>query len=68
MCERHHICDKDYIWNPTTCICENRKYLASIKGDSMIKCYEIIKETFPDNFNEKKQHVECQISIFYIHF
>ena len=53
MCERHHICDKDYIWNPTTCICENRKYLASIKGDSMIKCDEIIKETFPDNFNEK---------------
>ena len=29
---------KDYIWNPTTCHCENGKYLASIMDDSLIIC------------------------------
>ena len=29
-CIKHHICEKDYIWNPATCSCENRKYLSSI--------------------------------------
>ena len=29
-CKEHHICKKDYIWNPARCICENGKYLASI--------------------------------------
>ena len=24
------ICEKDYVWNPATCSCENGKYLASI--------------------------------------
>ena len=28
---------KDYIWNPSTCTCENGKYLESIIGDSVIK-------------------------------
>ena len=23
-----HACEKDYVWNPATCICENGKYLA----------------------------------------
>ena len=27
---KHHVCEKDYIWNPSTCSCENGKYLASI--------------------------------------
>ena len=26
----HHICEKDYVWNPSTRTCENGKYLASI--------------------------------------
>ena len=29
--------EKDYIWNPSTCTCENGKYLGSIIGDSVIK-------------------------------
>ena len=29
-CKNQHICEKDYIWNPATCSCENGKYLASI--------------------------------------
>ena len=41
----HHICKKGYIWNPTICICENNKHLASIIDDSMITYDEIIEET-----------------------
>ena len=53
-CLKHHICEKDYIWNPATCNCENEKYLASIIDDSVITCDEIIEETktIPTNFNE----------------
>ena len=20
-CQKHHICEKEYVWNPSTCIC-----------------------------------------------
>ena len=45
---------KKYVWNLSTCNCENGKYLASIMDDSAIICDEIIdvKET---NFNKKKK-------------
>ena len=33
---------KDYNWNPSTCICENSKYLKSIADTSVIECDEII--------------------------
>ena len=61
---------KDYIWNPSTCSCENGKCLASIMDDSVITCDEIIEETktVPTNFNEKKQPVKHRIFIFYLHF
>ena len=42
-CKKYHICEKDYIWNLSTCICENRKHLASIMDDSAIICDEVIK-------------------------
>ena len=29
-CEKHQICEKEYIWNPATCSCKNRKHLASM--------------------------------------
>ena len=29
-------------WSPAICNCENRKYLASAIGDSVITCHEII--------------------------
>ena len=41
----HRVCEKDYIWNPATCSCENGKYLASVIDDSMIRCGEIIEMT-----------------------
>ena len=28
--------EKEYVWNPSKCICENGKYLASIMDDSMM--------------------------------
>ena len=49
----HHICEKYYVWNPSTCICENGKYFASIVNDSVIPCAKVIEETVPTNFNEK---------------
>ena len=59
-CKKHHICEKDYVWNPAI-NCENEKYLTSII-DKII-CDEIIdvKET---NFNEK--YITCKTQSFYI--
>ena len=34
--KKHHICEKDCIWSPVTCSCENDKYLPSVIGDSVI--------------------------------
>ena len=61
-CERKNIqaCEKDYVWNPGTCNCENGQYLVSIMDDSVIICNEVIKSydeeirTVWTNFNEKK--------------
>ena len=36
--KKHCICEKDYVWNSSTCICENRKYLAGVMGNSVITC------------------------------
>ena len=36
---------KNYIWNPSTCTCENGRYTRSIIDDSVITCDEIIEET-----------------------
>ena len=33
---------KDYSWNPSTCICENSKYLKSIAYTSVTECDEVI--------------------------
>ena len=54
---------KNYVWNLSTCNCENGKYLASIMDDSTIICDEIIdvKET---NFNKK--NIICKTQNFYI--
>ena len=54
-CKKHHICEKEYIWNPAPCSCENGEYLASIINDSEIMWDEIIEETkrVPTNFNKK---------------
>ena len=45
---------KDYIWNPTTCSCQNGKYLANIMADSVITCDEIIDVKAKSNDEETK--------------
>ena len=47
---------KNNVWNPTTCSCENGKYLASIIDDSVISFDEMVEETknIPINFNQKR--------------
>ena len=56
-CKKHHICEKDYIWNPSSCSCGNGKYLANIIDDSVIMCDEILEgmKTVPTNFNGKNK-------------
>ena len=70
-----YVCEKKYIWNPSTCNCENRKYLASITDDLAFTCDEFIGSHNEDaeakpklydetNFNEKK--ATCKMQNFYI--
>ena len=63
-CKKRNVCEKNYIWNPATCSCENRKFLASIIDDSVITCDEIIKETVPTSFNKRKQLVKHKFLYF----
>ena len=44
------MCKKTYIWNPSTCNCENGKYLDI--DDSVITCDEIIQVT--KNYSNQK--------------
>ena len=37
-CKNYPKCQKDYSWNPSTCICENSKYLKSIADNTEIVC------------------------------
>ena len=38
----YHKCKIDYSWNPSTCICENSKYLKGITDTSVIMYDEVI--------------------------
>ena len=56
---KRHVCEKDYVWNPATCNCENGKYLGSIMNDSAVILDEVI-DSYEEktNFNEKKTNLE----------
>ena len=61
---------KDYILNPSTCSCENGKYLATIIEYSAIMYDQLIER---DDAEKKKlmkwkQSVKRKIYIFYLHF
>ena len=49
QCEftNYHKCEKDYSWNPCTCICENSRYLKSVADTSVTGRDEIV--TVMDN-------------------
>ena len=67
-CKKHHICEKDYIWNPATCSCKNGNYLASVIDHSVVTSDEIIdaeeKKAVTTSFNEKKS--ACKTRNVYI--
>ena len=51
-CKKLHVCEKDYVRNPSTCNCENEKYLANIMDNSAIMCDEAVKSYEEEtNFN-----------------
>ena len=54
--KKHHLCKKDYIWNPGACSCENGKYLASIIDDSAIVCDESI-DAVAKSYNKETKTV-----------
>ena len=64
--KKRHVCEKDYIWNPSTCSSENGEYLASIMDDLAITCDEVREsydkdtKTIPKKFNEKKAILKTQ--------
>ena len=68
---KHYACEKNYIWNPSTCTCENDKYLENSTDDSVITCDETIEpvksiptKTVLPSFNKKG--ATCIIDNFYI--
>ena len=40
-CQKRHLCEKNYAWNPAAYSRENIKYLGSIMDDSVITCDEL---------------------------
>ena len=61
-CKKHHICEKCYVWNPSTCSYQNGRYLTSIIDDVVITCDDAEAKsndketkTVPTNFNEKSR-------------
>ena len=68
-CKKHHICEKDCVWSPASCSCDNEKYLAGIMDDSAITCDEVKKSYDEDiNFNEKKAICKTQNSYILLAF
>ena len=69
-----HVCEKDCVWNPTTCSCENEKYLATMMDDLAITCdkniesYDKETRTIQQILLERKQSAKRKISLFYLYF
>ena len=68
---KNHICEKNYIWNPATCSCENDKYLASIIDDSLITHDEMIDanaeaKSYDEETKTIPKNIIYQTKSFYI--
>ena len=46
--KKHHVWEKDYVWNPAACSCENGKYLESIMDDSSVMWDKVIRSCNED--------------------
>ena len=70
-CKKSYVYDKDYIWIPATCRCENeidfimdyKKYYG-LFSNYVWWIFTMKKEIFM----KRKQPVKHEISIFYLHF
>ena len=53
---KHHVCKRDYVYNPSTWACEISRYSKSITDDLVITCDEIIEpsDTVSVNLNDKR--------------
>ena len=56
-CKKYQMCNENYNWNATTCICENGKYLGSIIDNSVITYDKIMSGTYSVSTN-----VACTVS------
>ena len=62
------MCKNDYIWNPTTCSCENDEYLGSFINDSVVTCDEIIEPTKHTTANFGDRKATCKKDNLHIFF
>ena len=68
--KKYSVCEKDYVWNPSACNFENRKYLASVMDDSVITRDKVMGsynekiKTVSTNFSDK--NMTCKAQHFYI--
>ena len=51
----HHVCEKCYVWDTSTCACKIKRYWKIIICDSVVICTEIIdnKNYFNKNYSSK---------------
>ena len=69
-CNKRHVHEKHYFWNPCTRNRENGKHLANTINDCVIMCNEVTAsydgkiKTIPTSFNEEK--TTCKTQICYI--
>ena len=78
LMQKHHVSERDYVWNPNICTCEVNKHLKGIDDDLVITYDEIINavaksyndptKTTSINFNEKIPLAKWEISIFCLLF
>ena len=63
--KNHHVCEKDYVWNPATFNCENGKYLASIMDDSAFTCNKTIKSYNKKQILMKKSNLQNATFLYF---
>ena len=62
-CKNDRKCKKSYSWNPSTCICENSRFLRSIADTSVTDCDKII--IVIDTIETKKTYYTNKKDILY---
>ena len=55
-CKNYRMCKDNYSWNPSTCICENSKYLKHIADVTVIEC----NVTIINNLSTKKTRTKAR--------